>query len=81
MALIRGLRGLRACPKCLVPSNALSDLSTSHEPRTTAKTVEILEAVNTKTAEERENILKENGMRWIPVSINCNCLSSKHKLT
>lgn len=67
MALIRGLRGLRACPKCLIPSDALSDLSKDYPLRTTANTMQILKDVATQTREEREATLKDNGLRGIEV--------------
>lgn len=68
MALIRGLHGLRACPKCLIPSDKLSDLSQTYEPRTAAETFEILDSVKNLSAEQREETLKANGLRYVPVS-------------
>lgn len=67
MALIRGLRGLRACPKCLIPSDKLSDLSQTYEPRTAAETFAILDSVKSLSAEGREEILKAKGLQYVPV--------------
>lgn len=67
MALIRGLRGKCACPKCLIPTDELSDLSKTFELRSSAKTIRILSEVKTMKGEEREAILKSMGLRNIQV--------------
>ncbi|KZP04009.1 hypothetical protein FIBSPDRAFT_904596 [Athelia psychrophila] len=63
MTLIRGLRGLRPCPKCLIPKEALSDLSQDHELRTAAKTSQLLEEVANMSVGNREEKLKAQGLR------------------
>ncbi|KAJ7111639.1 hypothetical protein C8R43DRAFT_1091525 [Mycena crocata] len=64
MALIRGLQGLYPCPICFVPWNEQSDLSTEHPLRTAKESEEILTTARAKnTAAEREEILKDHGLR------------------
>ncbi|KAJ6611518.1 hypothetical protein B0H10DRAFT_2165819 [Mycena sp. CBHHK59/15] len=66
MALIRGLQGLYPCPMCFVPWNEQSDLSqaTEHPLRTGAQSERILKVARTKrTVAEREEMLKDNGLR------------------
>lgn len=67
MTLIRGLRGLRPCPKCLIPKEALSDLSQDHELRTAAKTSQLLEEVANMSVGNREEKLKAQGLRPVKV--------------
>ncbi|KAJ7447334.1 hypothetical protein B0H11DRAFT_2335669, partial [Mycena galericulata] len=64
MALIRGLQGLYPCPICFVPWNEQSDLSTEHPKRTSTGSEKILgDARAERTAAEREEVLKQNGLR------------------
>ncbi|KAJ7078038.1 hypothetical protein B0H15DRAFT_789221 [Mycena belliarum] len=64
MALIRGLQGLYPCPICFVPWNEQSDLSTEHPRRTGLESQQILEEARAKrTVTEREELLKQNGLR------------------
>ncbi|KAJ6542460.1 hypothetical protein DFH09DRAFT_1249393 [Mycena vulgaris] len=64
MALIRGLQGLYPCPICFVPWDQQSDLSTAHPLRTGIESQRILEeARETRTVAEREEILKDHGLR------------------
>ncbi|KAJ6552670.1 hypothetical protein DFH09DRAFT_1496806 [Mycena vulgaris] len=64
MALIRGLQGLYPCPICFVPWNEQSDLSTEHPLRTGKESEEILENARAlRTAAEREELLKDHGLR------------------
>ncbi|KAJ7440438.1 hypothetical protein FB451DRAFT_1344109 [Mycena latifolia] len=64
MSLIRGLQGLYPCPICFVPWNEQSDLSSEHPRRTGKGSQEIVKDARTKdTAAEREEILKDNGLR------------------
>ncbi|KAJ7708057.1 hypothetical protein B0H17DRAFT_1156021 [Mycena rosella] len=64
MSLIRGLQGLYPCPICFVPWNEQSDLSTEHPLRTGLGSQLIVEEARVKrTALEREEILKDNGLR------------------
>ena len=68
MALIRGLRCLCPCPKCYVPWDQLSDLSTEHKLRTAEITACILEQVAALSADEGDQLLKEHGLRNAHVS-------------
>ncbi|KAJ7116962.1 hypothetical protein C8R44DRAFT_832414 [Mycena epipterygia] len=64
MALIRGLQGNYPCPICFVPWNEQSDLSTEHPLRTGKESEEILRNARAKrTLGEREDLLKDNGLR------------------
>ncbi|KAJ7708065.1 hypothetical protein B0H17DRAFT_1156022 [Mycena rosella] len=64
MSLIHGLQGLYLCPICFVPWNEQSDLSTEHPLRTGLGSQLIVEEARMKrTALEREEILKDNGLR------------------
>ncbi|KAJ7686006.1 hypothetical protein B0H17DRAFT_1169830 [Mycena rosella] len=68
MALIRGLQGLYPCPMCFVPWNEQSDLSTVHPMRTGHGSQQILEEAQAKrTAAEREEHLKDHGLREVEV--------------
>ncbi|THU80412.1 hypothetical protein K435DRAFT_695754, partial [Dendrothele bispora CBS 962.96] len=67
MALIRGFRGLCPCPKCLISSEKLSDLSLHHEPRTPAHTVQILnKAKLLHRKADQDELLKSYGLRPYP---------------
>lgn len=69
MALIRGFRGLSPCPVCLVPHKDQRRLTKQYPLRTVDGTKALIElAKNKRTAAEKENILKENGIRAISVS-------------
>ncbi|KAJ6473447.1 hypothetical protein DFH09DRAFT_891190, partial [Mycena vulgaris] len=64
MALIRGLQGLYPCPICFVSWNEQSDLSTEHPLRTGRHSEKILgDARALRTAAEKEELLKDNGLR------------------
>jgi len=68
MALIRGLKGLYPCPICFVPWNEQSDLSTEHPLRTAMESQHILSDARAKnTVAEREELLKDNGLRNVDV--------------
>jgi hypothetical protein len=70
MALIRGLQGLYPCPICFVPWNEQSDLSSEHPDRTGPESQRIVEEARSKvTAAEREEILKDNGLRDVDVRV------------
>lgn len=68
MSLIRGLKCLRPCPKCLVPRTELSNLTKTHEIRTASQTSRILCEAATKNATDREDLLKAHGLRPVKVS-------------
>lgn len=82
MNLIRGSKGLFPCPKCLVPREALSDLSTIYLPRTAAATLEIREAAKAqKTAKASEFLLQSFGLRPIDVCVTILHFSDTHLIT
>jgi len=71
MSLTRGVRSLWPCPICLVPRDALSDVSTRYPLRTSKDSQAIINLARTKhTLEEREKTLKEYGLRDVDVSIS-----------
>lgn len=70
MALIRGLRGLRPCPVCLIPAKELSNLFAVHPKRTRIDTETILAQARERNAEGKEDLLKHNGMRDVDVSLH-----------
>jgi hypothetical protein len=67
MALIRGLRGLCPCPKCLVPKDQLSDLTKTHTARTGQGVYELVSAK--MGAVEKDSLLKAQGLRDIQVGM------------
>ena len=70
MALIRGVKSLFPCPKCLVPKDFLSDLTLEYQLRTPAHTAEILDQVEIlPTMVEKNELLKKFGLRPQPVII------------
>ncbi|KAJ7727715.1 hypothetical protein B0H16DRAFT_1665589 [Mycena metata] len=70
MALIRGLQGLYPCPVCFVPWNEQSDLSAEHPLRTGLESEQILtEARAKRTLAERDEHLKDNGLRDVENAI------------
>jgi len=68
MALIRGLRGLCPCPKCLIPHDKLSDLSQKYELYTARTTQDIFKSAAGLKAAARDDIFKKHGLRDIKVS-------------
>ena len=67
MTLIRGLRSYAPCPVCLVPGNKLADLSETFELRTKGKMREIFEQARELNAMDKDELLKEYGLRDIEV--------------
>jgi hypothetical protein len=68
MSLIRGINCLWPCPVCLVPHDKLMDTLRCHPHQTCAQSQEVLKAARAKeTAEEKEEKLKEYGLRDITV--------------
>ncbi|KAJ7886048.1 hypothetical protein B0H13DRAFT_1889327, partial [Mycena leptocephala] len=64
MALIRGLTSMYPCPICFVPWQEQSDLSTEHPQRIAEDSKRLIqEARALRTAAEREELLKDNGLR------------------
>ncbi|KAG2157658.1 uncharacterized protein EDB93DRAFT_1238515 [Suillus bovinus] len=66
MSLTRGVRALWPCPICLVPHDKLSDTTHCYPHCTSCDSQAILATARAKdTAEEREEALKEYGLRDI----------------
>ncbi|KAF8884263.1 hypothetical protein CPB84DRAFT_1750433 [Gymnopilus junonius] len=63
MALIRGLKGSMPCPVCLAPQLNLIDLSETYELRTKELMMKIYERAKKLNASEKEELLKEYGLR------------------
>ncbi|KAJ7845296.1 hypothetical protein B0H13DRAFT_2239099 [Mycena leptocephala] len=64
MALIRGLNAMYPCPICYVPWQEQSDLSTEHPHRVAQDSESLVQEARTmRTAAEREELLKDNGLR------------------
>lgn len=71
MSLTRGVRALWPCPVCLVPHDKLSDMTRCYPRRTSCDSQAILATARAKdTAEEREEALKEYGLRDILVRLS-----------
>jgi len=70
MALIRGVKANYPCPICLVPKEDLSNLSNTYELRTTAGMQGIWSAAQEMNATQREQHLREYGLRDVQVAIN-----------
>jgi len=69
MALIRGLNSHRPCPVCLIPGDCLSDLSETYPLRTTETMRAVYEeGQQARTVAEKQEILKEYGLRDVKVS-------------
>jgi hypothetical protein len=69
MALIRGLKSMYPCPICYVPWQEQSDCSTEHPQRVAQDSERLIqEARAMRTAAEREELLKDNGVRNVEVS-------------
>ncbi|KAG2060446.1 hypothetical protein BDR06DRAFT_1053585, partial [Suillus hirtellus] len=80
MALTRGVRALWPCPVCLVPHDKLSDMLHCY-PRCTSRDLQaILETVREReTAEEREEVLKEYGLRDVLNSFSTVSSTDVHR--
>ncbi|KAG1861504.1 hypothetical protein DFJ58DRAFT_715418 [Suillus subalutaceus] len=64
MALTRGIKSLWPCPVCLIPHDNLLDTLKTYACRTSTQSQDILQAAQDKgTAEERDNLLKQYGLR------------------
>ncbi|KAJ7876625.1 hypothetical protein B0H13DRAFT_2235988 [Mycena leptocephala] len=64
MALICGLNAMYPCPICYVPWQEQSDLSTEHPHRVAQDSESLVQEARTmRTAAEREELLKDNGLR------------------
>jgi hypothetical protein len=70
MSLIRGVKSLWPCPICLVPRDELSDTSKTYARRTSQQSQAVVIAARKKeTAEEKEVVLKEYGLRDVTVRL------------
>ena len=68
MALIRGVKSLHPCPRCLIHTSQQGDLSRTAALRTTAEMkAKVLEARAKEFAYESEVILKDCGLRDVDV--------------
>lgn len=68
MSLTRGIMSLWPCPICLVPRDALFDTSKTFTRRTASESRAAVMAARTKdTLEEKEAILKVQGLRNVDV--------------
>lgn len=68
MALIRGFRGLCPCPVCLVPNSEQRRITGNYTLRTAVEVQQLFEEVKKcRTEAEKEEILKEQGLRPVEV--------------
>ena len=74
MSLIRGTKGKRPCPVCLVPLDQLHEISKSFPARIVADAMEALRLYSIDRAKGEER-LKQFGLR--PISV---CTSTIHFL-
>ncbi|KAK7059887.1 hypothetical protein R3P38DRAFT_3523832 [Favolaschia claudopus] len=80
MALIRGSGGLYPCPICFVPWNEQSNLSEKHPLRCADDTARIIEeARQMPTAKDKEEHLKQNGLRDVDNSFSKVRGTDSHK--
>ena len=79
MAQIRGGRGKRPCPICLVPKENLSDVSTTWPLKTVKHTKQIIDQANTLNTKEGEKLLSAFGIHNVDMSIillqSCGCIT------
>jgi len=68
MSLTRGIKSLWPCPVCLVPHDDLLDALKTYPRRTSDQSQNILQVARGKqTAEERDDTLKQYGLRDVQV--------------
>lgn len=67
MALIRGSNGKCTCPICYIPSDKTHDLSLSYDLRTVENTKDVLDVKKYSSISEREEKLKDLGIRPVEV--------------
>lgn len=71
MALIRGVKCLFPCPRCLIPESEQGDVSASAPLRTTVSTKAVIQrAREQRRAGDREEILKGSGLRDVDVCLH-----------
>ena len=75
MALIRGIKCEHPCPKCEVSKKNLLDFVRSGHPRTKEETSQYLEQAAQLNAKDKEKLLKDHGLRDVPVNdpLNFSC--------
>lgn len=71
MALIRGIKCNHPCPKCEVSKDDLLDFVGPIHLRTKEETSEYLREAALMNAKEKEELLKDHGLRDVPVSDPC----------
>lgn len=73
MTLIRGVNSLHPCPVCLVPRNALSDITTCYPSRTAQQSrkayQEAFEYRRVGESGKAEEVLKTYSLRAVFVSV------------
>ncbi|KAG1733838.1 hypothetical protein EDB19DRAFT_1896555 [Suillus lakei] len=80
MALTRGVRALWPCPVCLVPHDKLSDMLHCYPRRTSCDSEAILATAREReTAEEREEVLKDYGLRDVVNSFSTVSSTDVHR--
>ena len=62
MALIRGLRGLCPCPKCLVSKDKLSDLTQLYTPRMGQGVQDLFAEAEHLGTVDKDKLLKMQGL-------------------
>lgn len=68
MSLTQGLMSLWPCPVCLIPRDDLWDTSKTYRRRTSKESQALVNAARAKeTFEEREELLKEQALRFVDV--------------
>lgn len=67
MTLIRGVKSLFPCPRCLVPAHEQANLSIVVVLRTQAETKELVQSLATSTKAVAEDKLKAKGLRNLSV--------------
>jgi hypothetical protein len=67
MSLIRGLKGLCPCPKCLIPQDKLSDFTEKYDLRTQESTQNIFQEARDLGATAKDEFLKKYGLRDVQV--------------
>lgn len=79
MALIRGVKCLFPCPRCMISQEKQGDISVNAPPRTAAGTkATIQEARKQKRVGDKEAILKASGLRDVDVCLYFIFLVSYH---
>lgn len=78
MALIRGLKGLCPCPKCLIPQDKLSDFTQKYDLRTAESTQKSFEEAKSLGVTAKQEFLKQYGLRNVAVCVFVLFKTSSH---